>query len=323
MNKLNKMINKKKFISCSMFVCILLAALLALCIQPAAAKDYIPPGHEYTENYYDAYGEPALFASVLGDTEFSRGETARLNVVLSNRGVLYGVKSVRDAGTSEIRHQISLKELEYESRRTTARGVKASLVSATDFIEVDPATSSQVVEKIFPGELPDGPLTFTLTISDNAPAGIYLLEMNVVYEYQSDVRMTTGEVSQLGLSTDHATYYTTANTTMSIPVVVESEPDFEVSDVSGALTAGKSGMINVTYTNTGELPATDAVARIIVMKPLTTENSLRYLGTLRPGESRTVSYTISAGSSAVEKMYALIARSGISMRMERSPSQTT
>ncbi|WP_406656899.1 hypothetical protein V7O62_13690 [Methanolobus sp. ZRKC2] len=296
---------KTKMFFISLSVCILVAALLAMYMPSAVAKDYIPPGYEYTENYYDAYGEPALFASVLGDAEFSRGETAQLNVVLSNRGVLYGAKSVKDVDDSRALQQLSLTELEYESQRTTAYGVKASLISGTEFIEVDPTTSSQTLDKIAPGELPDNSLTFTVTISDNAPAGTYLLELPVDYEYQSDVRMTTTEIAQLGLSTDHATYYTNVNTTMSIPVVVESESDFTVSDVSGGLTAGQSSVIDVTYTNTGELPANDAVARIIVMKPLSTESSVKSLGTLQPGESKTVSYSISAEGGAVEKMYGI------------------
>ena len=92
---------------------------------------------------------------------------------------------------------------------------------------------------------------------------------------------------------------------MSIPVIVESESDFAVSEVSGGLTAGQSSIIDVTYTNTGELPANDAVARIIVMKPLGTESSVKSLGTLQPGESKTVSYSISAEGGAVEKMYGI------------------
>jgi len=303
MNYFGKMLNKKKIISGSL-VCILLAALLTLCLQPAVAKDYIPLPYEYTENYYNTYGEPALFSSVVGDTEFSRGETAQINIVLANRGVFKGVKSVKSVGTSEVLHQLSLTELEYETQRTTAQGLKATLVSDTEFIEVDPATSSQTLEEVVPGQLPD-PLTFTLTVSDNAPAGTYILNLPVEYEYQSDVRMTTDEVAQLGLSTDHANYYKNANTTMQIPVIVEPEARFEVSDVSGYLTVGQSDTINVTYTNIGELPAKDAMARIIVMKPLSSGTSVKNLGTLQPGESRTVSFDISASGSAVEKIYGL------------------
>jgi hypothetical protein len=304
MNNLSKVMNKKRIISGSLFICILLAALLALCMQPAGAKDYIPLPYEYTENYYNTYGEPALYSSVVGDTELSRGETAQINIVLANRGIFKGVKADKDVGTSEILHQLSLTELEYETRRTTAQGVKATLISETGFIEIDPATSSQTLEEVVPGQLPD-PLTFTLTVSDNAPAGTYMLELPVEYEYQSDVRMTTDEVAQLGLSTDHANYYKNANTTMQIPVIVEPEARFEVSDVSGDLEVGQGNVINVTYTNIGELPAKDAVARVIVMKPLSSENTVKSLGTLQPGERRTVSFEISSSDSAVEKIYGL------------------
>jgi len=304
MNNFSKAMNKKRIISGSLFICILLATLLVLCMQPAGAKDYIPLPYEYTENYYNTYGEPALYSSVVGDTELSRGETAQINIVLANRGIFKGVKADKDVGSSEVLHQLSLTELEYETKRTTAQGVKTTLISNTEFIEVDPATSSQTLEEVVPGQLPD-PLTFTLTVSNNAPAGTYMLELPVEYEYQSDVRMTTDEVAQLGLSTDHANYYKNANTTMQIPVIVEPEARFEVSEVSGDLEVGQSNVINVTYTNIGELPAKDAVARVIVMKPLSSENTVKSLGTLQPGESRTISFEIGSSDSAVEKIYGL------------------
>lgn len=287
-----------------MMGCILFFTTLVAAVPSVAAKEYLPTTYEYTNNFYNSYGEPSISAYVLGDTEFSRGETAQLNVALSNRGVLYGAKSVKSVGTSEVLQQLALTELEYESMRTTAQGVKTTLVSDTKFIEVDSSTSSHTLDKIVPGQLPDL-ITFTLTISDNAPAGVYMLELPIEYEYQSDIRMTTSAITQLGLSTDHATYHTNANTTMTIPVVVEAAPDFEVSDVSGNLTAGEAGVINVTYTNTGELAAKDAMARIVVMKPLSTENSVKSLGTLQPGASSTVSYTVNVDSTAVEKVYGI------------------
>ena len=64
-------------------------------------------------------------------------------------------------------------------------------------------------------------------------------------------------------------------------------------------------MINVTYTNLGETPATDAQAKIVVMKPLSTSTSTVRLGTVGPGESQTASFEISAVSDAVIKNYGI------------------
>jgi hypothetical protein len=287
-------------------LCILMAALVPL-TSVSAAKEFIPPGYELTTNYYRSYGEPDISVSVVGDTEVERGDTVSLEVVLSNRGIFYGVKSVTSVGTSEADHAISLQELEYEKLRTVANGVKTSIVSGTEYITIDPAISSQTLEDpLYPGELPEDPLKFTITVSNNAPAGVYMLGMPITYEYQSDVRMTGGKAVSLGLpDLDHVNYYTPVNRTLYVPVIVKPAAKFAVTDVSGGLEAGKDSNVNITYTNIGELPATDAVARVILMKPLGTDNSVRSLGTLMPGESRTASFSISSDMQALDKAYAL------------------
>lgn len=286
--------------------CILMAAMVPLALV-SAAKEFIPPAYETTTNYYRSYGEPDIYVSVLGDTELEKGETADLKIVLSNRGIFYGVKSITSVGTSESDHALSLQELEYEKLRTTAYGVKTSMISGTEYITIDPRTSSQALEDpLYPGTLPDDPLVYTVTVSDYAPAGVYMLQIPISYEYQSDVRMTLGKAVALGLpDLDHVSYYTPVNKTLSVPVIVKPAAKFEVTDVSGELVAGKESIVNITYTNTGELPATDAVARLILLKPLGTDNSVSPLGTLMPGESRTVSFSISSEMDALDKTYAL------------------
>ncbi|WP_445476322.1 COG1361 S-layer family protein [Methanococcoides methylutens] len=302
--------NKQKMIcvnSAVMMAVLLTAALFAVTASPAAgAKEFIQPTYEFSTNYYDAYGEPDLYASVIGDTEFERGETAQVRIVLSNRGVLYGFKAKTNVDTNNGEHAQSLKELEYESLRTTAFGIKAEIVSTTDHIDVDPTTSVQTLESLYPGVLPDQPMSFTITISDNAPAGNYFLLLPVSYEFQSQVEMTDGSTVRLGLpDRDHTTFYKTRNTTLQIPVLIEPASKFIVSDVEGELTSGQSGTINVTYTNVGELEAADAFARIIVMKPLSSDRSVVNLGNIAPGESKTASFDLAAEISAVEKNYGI------------------
>ncbi|KGK99345.1 hypothetical protein LI82_04885 [Methanococcoides methylutens] len=306
MNCKNK--QKNRYVNSVVMVAILLtAAVFVVTASPAAgAKEFVQPTYEFSTNYYDAYGEPDLYVSVLGDTEFERGETAQVRVVLSNRGVLYGFKSKTNVDTKNGDHAKSLKELEYESLRTTAFGLKAEMVSTTDYIEVDPITSIQTLDSLYPGVLPEDPMSFTITISDNAPAGVYMLLLPVSYEFQSQVEMTDGSTVRLGLpDLDHTTFYKTRNTTLQIPVMVEPAAKFVVSDVEGELTSGQSGIINVTYTNVGEVEASDAFARIVVMKPLSSDRSVVNLGAIAPGESKTASFDLAADISAVEKDYGI------------------
>ena len=141
-----------------MVVCILLSIAFVAAVPTVTAKEYLPPTYEYTNNFYNSYGEPSISASIIGDTEFERGETTTLEVVLANRGVIYGFKADKGVGTSETLHELSLDELQYETMRTTAYGIKASLVSSTDMIDIDPETNSQTLEELYPGTLPDDPM---------------------------------------------------------------------------------------------------------------------------------------------------------------------
>ena len=68
-------------------ISVILLATLFIGVTTAQSKEYIPPTYEYTTNYYRGYGVPDIHASVVGDTHFDRGETANVNVILSNRGI--------------------------------------------------------------------------------------------------------------------------------------------------------------------------------------------------------------------------------------------
>lgn len=267
-------------------------------------KEFLPPNYAFSTNYYNSYGEPDIYASLLGDSEFERGETAQIRITLANKGVLYGFKSDTSVGTDKEKHATSLQELQYETMRTTAVGLKAELISTSPYIEVDPSASIRAMEKLVPGQLPDNPLVYVITISDHAPAGVYYLQFPVSYEYQSEVRMTTNEVYRLGVTgLDHTTNYKSASKTLIIPIFVKGATEFEITDVSGHFTAGSFGVINVTYKNIGEIPAIDSVVRVVVMKPLVIEQSVLRLGTVEPGESKTVSFKATADRNSLVKDY--------------------
>ena len=306
----------KRTLSFSVITAILVFSVLTGIMLPAVAdtddkesrdiNDLLLPNYIFSTNYYDSFGTPDIYASLLGDPEFERGETVQLNVNLVNKGAIYGFKYDTSVGTDKGDHFLSLKELEYETRRTTAVGIDAELISGTPFIEVEPDNSIQSMESLFPGEIPEHPLTFTITISNKAPAGVYLLQLPVSYLYQSQVRMTTNNVVRLGLTgTDHITHYASANKTLLIPIYVKASPRFEVTDVSGNLVIGEKQTIDVTYKNTGEITAGDATVRMVVMRPLSIEQSVVRLGSMAPGESQTASFNIVSGSSAVIKNYGI------------------
>ncbi len=296
---------------------ITLAAIILIAVSVCAAGPFtasaadngelLAPGYGFSTNYYRGYGEPDINFSIIGDPEFERGETAMLKINLVNRGVLYGFKADKKVGTNDNKaHELSLRELEYEARRTTAIGLNAKLESGTDYIEIDPGTSSHNIEKLVPGELPEDPLEFRIRISNNAPAGEYILSIPISYKYQNQARMTNSQTALIGLpDLDHTTHYRNVNKTLYVPIQIKESPKFEITQIEGSekLYPGSSKTISVTYKNIGETTAEDAVLRTVSIIPLSTERSTIYLGTMQPGEERTVTFDVLAQSDAVGKGY--------------------
>jgi hypothetical protein len=289
----------------------ILISVLSITVSPTLGDtgDFLIPGNGYTVDYYRSYGQPTIEASIRGDPEFERGEIADLQVTLVNKGVIEGMKRLyaNQALIPDSKEEsIALAEMSAEQDCTTAKGIKADLISGSDYIHVEPTTTPQTVDELKTGYTQ--PIQFTIRIDDNIPAGEYGLKLPVTYQYQSNVRTDTSKAIDLGLTSDTVAFtreYTTQNITLPLHVSIKKEPKFEVSNISGSLKQGSTSLINVTYTNLGETPAQDAQAKIVVMKPLSTSTSTFKLGTVGPGESQTASFEILATSDAVVKNYGI------------------
>jgi hypothetical protein len=293
-------------------IAVLLSVFL-LTISPALGEesggDFLIPGNGYTVDYYRSYGEPALKASIIGNPEFQRGEIADIQIILANKGVIEGMKRqyVNQSLIPDSKEEmIALAEMSAEQDCTIARGIKANLVSGSDQIHVEPTTTPQTINELKTGNVQA--IKFTIRVDDNATAGDYELKLPVTYEYQRNVRTDTPNIINLGLSSDTNSFtkeYYAQEITLPLHISIKNEPKFEITNISGSLKQGSTGLINVTYTNRGETTAEDAQAKIVVMQPLSTSKSTANLGTIGPGESQTASFEISAGSGAVVKNYSI------------------
>jgi hypothetical protein len=289
----------------------ILVSVLSVTVSPALGDtgDLLIPGNGYTVDYYRSYGEPTIEASVVGDSQFERGEIADLQVTLVNKGVLEGMKRLyvnQGLIPDSKEESIALAEMSAEQDCTIAKGIKADLISGSDYIHVEPTTTPQTVDELKTGYTQ--PIKFTIRIDDNTPAGEYELKLPVTYQYQSNVWTDTSNAVDIGLTSDTVAFtreYTTKNITLPFHISIKKETKFEVSKISGSLKQGSTSLINVTYTNVGETAAQDAQAKIVVMKPLSTSTSTVRLGTIGPGESQTASFGISADSDAVVKNYGI------------------
>ena len=279
-------------------VALTVATLLAICIAPISPAKYIPESYTRSTNYYDVTGDPLLVATLVGDNEFCRGEDAVLEITLQNYGAIFAIKGDEyiDPGDSDHSDEEKLAaiELGVELKKSAADRTRAVLLA--DSAPIDVAAGVREIETIEAGKT--GTVRFPISIDDNAPAGVYQLRLKVCYDHIDDVQVggTPGDP-------DINYWNVTETWHQSIPISVEKESDFEVVCVSSTLMVGETGFLNITYRNTGEEVATDAVARISDMLPFTAARNQERIGTLAPGEAATACFGVSTGRDAVPKVY--------------------
>ncbi|AXG10683.1 COG1361 S-layer family protein [Haloplanus rubicundus] len=145
-----------------------------------------------------------------------------------------------------------------------------------------PLSTSASLGTLAPGETATA--KFKLEVADRAIAQDYPLEFTVAYE---DAYRETVESDPL-----------------TVPVTVGPEMTVDTSG-SPTVAAGSTQTIEVTVTNTGEGTMTDAVARINANTPFETDDDTAYVGELGPGESTTVTFTVSVDGAATPKTYSL------------------
>ncbi|MEA1868661.1 MAG: hypothetical protein U9N09_00640 [Euryarchaeota archaeon] len=276
------------------------ATALLLAVPVAVGSEYIPESYTRSTNYYDVTGEPYLIATLVGDCEFYRGEDAVLEITLQNYGAIYRIKGDKYLDPSEKRYDdetiLAATELATEIEKSCANNVDVVLFA--DGAPVDVIVDVQEIESIKAGET--GTAWFPIRIDDDAPAGAYHLRMETCYDHIRNV-----QVSGTPDNPDINYWNTTGAQNHTIVIVVEKESDFEVTDVVSGMQVEGTGFLNVTYKNTGEETATDAIARISDMLPFTAVSNQNRLGTIAPGESVTAHFRVSTDRSAVPKVYDL------------------
>jgi hypothetical protein len=141
---------------------------------------------------------------------------------------------------------------------------------------------------IFVGDFPrDGTVTcrYKVSISTDAEKQTYPVDVAVTYENRE------GDV------------VTSATETIGIPV--SSKVSFSVTPESATVVPGESQVVVVRYQNTGDIPVFSAQAKLSAVEPFTSDDNTAYLGDLKPGETVTVRYALTAAAEAVVKEYSL------------------
>jgi len=280
-----------------------LCMILALMASAQGEDNYIPSVSG--ENFWTFHGSPDLTAAIGGTNEFDRGETVTLYVDLINYGRLMGFEKDKTPSSAE---DLALadKEEDLEDAKTTAIGIKATLASPSNLIEVK--SGDQVVESLKAGDKTKEPLRFTIQIASDAPAGEYPLQLRLQYDYQYNVEVDANKLDSetnklVGFKT--AFWYQKDNQTVTVPVVVKRKADFVITAVDGEMQAGKKNEILVTYKNIGEDAIEDGIARLSIFKPFSSTDDQAFIGNLGPGEEITVRFKLDVDSDATPKPYSI------------------
>ena len=286
---------------------IAVTTLLVLCWVILPAQAALPENFDISENYYSVYGGPDLSATLIGDNEFSRGDTVTLNIEMMNKGKITGFKVENEVDLGNyVDEMLQQSEMQYEAQATTAVGILATLKSENPNIKVK--SGSQQAGTLRQGKQSSSPTKFTIEINKNTPAGTYPLILELSYQYQHNVQVggdefdtTTGVVTNKKVGI----WYENKTQTQTINIKVKKEPYFEVTNVTGDLYPEEGGMLRVTYKNSGEEPAKDATVRVSAADPFSTTDDQAYLGTLNPGESAVAVFDMDVDETATPKPYSL------------------
>lgn len=78
---------------------------------------------------------------------------------------------------------------------------------------------------------------------------------------------------------------------------------FERVSAPSVINPGKTGIVSVTYKNTGNSTVYNAQASISVVDPFSSDDDTAYLGNLKPGESATALFSVKTDAGATIKTY--------------------
>ena len=141
---------------------------------------------------------------------------------------------------------------------------------------------------VYIGDFPSGNTVdcrYKVSVSDDAERQTYPIDVVVVYQ------------------NNEGDFITSRSETVGIPV--GGKVDFKVISPSGEMNPGNKKVITVEYRNTGDTAIYSAQSRISAVDPFTSNDDTAYVGDLKPGESRAVSFIISVDRTATLKEYGL------------------
>ena len=148
-------------------------------------------------------------------------------------------------------------------------------------IETKPPLTA-LAEEYYAGDVSSAKLRFKVKASDDAENTVYPAKLRIYYSINGK------EVEE----------------SFDIGIKVGKKTRFEISG-KGVIPAGEERIVSVMIKNLGESEIRDATARITVVDPFSTTDDSSYIGVLKPGEEKEISFKIKVDKDATPKDYAL------------------
>ncbi len=145
-----------------------------------------------------------------------------------------------------------------------------------------------VDSNVFIGDFPRNEPVFCrykVAVSNDAQQQTYPVDVAVTYE------------------NSYGDTVTSAAETIGVPV--QGKITFSITSGTATVTQGSNSIITVQYQNSGTITVYHAESRLSVVDPFSSTDNTAYLGDLKPGDTATARYQISAGSDAAVTNYAL------------------
>ncbi|MBX0287777.1 COG1361 S-layer family protein [Halomicroarcula sp. F28] len=137
------------------------------------------------------------------------------------------------------------------------------------------------------GNLESGASTevaFTVDATDSAQAG------SKQFDFVASYRNTDGDREE-------------SDTLEAQAAVAPSQDEFSIESANTSIGVGQSGNIEVTVTNTRNQTFSDITAKLFTSSPINADDDESYIDSLAPGESKTITFSVSADGSALQKAY--------------------
>jgi hypothetical protein len=141
---------------------------------------------------------------------------------------------------------------------------------------------------VYIGDFPTGSTVdcrYKVAVSSDAESQIYPVDVVVVYQNRE------------------GDFITSRSDTVGIPV--GGKVDFTIISPSPEINPGNKKVLSVEYKNTGDTTVYSAQARISAVDPFTSNDDTAYIGDLKSGESKVVSFVVSVDRTATLKEYGL------------------